>query len=60
MSKEATEIKNFNMRISKDLWLFLKHEAATKDTSMTDIIVSCVEKHKKRIENKLTRTDTNV
>ena len=60
MSKESIEIKNFNMRISKDLWLFLKHEAATKDTSMTDIIVSCIEKHKKKVESKLTRTDTDV
>lgn len=60
MAKEAGEIKNFNMRIAKELWMFLKSEAAAKETSMTDIIVACVEKHKKNIEKKLTRTDTDV
>lgn len=43
MSKEAKEIKNFNMRIEKDLWMFLKAEAAETETSMTDIISACVE-----------------
>lgn len=60
MSKQASEIKIFNMRIAKELWMFLKAEAAAKETSMTNIIVACVEKHKKKIESKLTHTDTHV
>jgi hypothetical protein len=57
MAKEAGDIKNFNMRIRKELWMFLKIEASTKETSMTDIIVACIEKHKKSIEKKLTPRD---
>jgi len=60
MARDAGEIKNFNMRIDKELWLFLKSQAAAKETSMTDIIVSCIEKHKRIIEKKLTRTNTDV
>ena len=59
-AKDVGEIKNFNMRIPKELWMFLKSEAAAKETSMTDIIVACVEKYKKRIEKKLTPSDTDV
>ncbi len=60
MSKEVSEVKNFNMRLSKDLWVFLKNESTAKETSMTDIITSCIEKHRKKIENKLTLKDTSV
>lgn len=59
-AKNVGEIKNFNMRIPKELWMFLKSEAASKETSMTDIIVACVGKYKKRIEKKLTTQDANV
>lgn len=55
MSNETIELKNFNMRMPKEIWLFLKHTSAHKGISMTDIIVACVEKYKKRIESKLTQ-----
>lgn len=60
MAKEAKEIKNFNMRIEKDLWMFLKAEAAETETSMTDIISACVAKLKKNKEKRLTHQDTHV
>lgn len=60
MSKQTADVKIFNMRIDKELWLFLKGQAAVRETSMTEIIVSCIEKHKRMIEKRLTRTDTNV
>lgn len=60
MSKEIQELKHFNMRLPKDTWMFLKRAAAAQEESMTDIIVRCVEKYRKKVEPKLTPTDTNV
>lgn len=60
MAKEHKEIKNFNMRIDKDLWMFLKAEAAATETSMTDIISACVDKLKRKKEKKLTQSDAHV
>lgn len=60
MSKDSEEIKTFNMRVPKDVWLFLKKQAAAQETSMTEIILRCVEKYKKKIESKLTNDDTHV
>lgn len=54
------EIKTFNMRIPRDIWLFLKKTSADQDISMTEIIVRCVDKYKKRLESKLTESDTYV
>lgn len=60
MEKEVVEIKCFNMRMPKHLWIFLKHLSATKGISMTDIIIERVDKYKKRLESRLTNTDTKV
>jgi hypothetical protein len=38
--------------------MFLKTQAIHNDITMTEIIISCVEKYKKNIEKKLTHTDT--
>ena len=48
------EIKMFQMRMPKDMWVFLKKAAIDQEVSMMDIIVRCVDKYKKRMENKLT------
>ena len=58
--KKGTEVKSFNVRLKKDVWVFLKTIAATQERSMMDVIRECVEKYKKRIENKLTDNDANV
>lgn len=60
MSKLPTDNKHFNIRVPKSLWMFLKNDAATNESSMTDIIVACLEKYKKKIENKLTCKNTDV
>jgi hypothetical protein len=60
MNKSDAEIKHFNVRIPKELWMFLKLESARSEIAMTDIICSCLEKFKKRIENKLTRDSADV
>lgn len=45
--------KNTNLRLSKEMWLFLKKVAAEKETNMTSIINECLEKYKKKYEKKL-------
>lgn len=60
MKKEGTELKLFNMRLPKHIWLFLKNTAAAQERSMTDIIVEGVEKYKTKLEKKLTNADINV
>ena len=54
------EIKSFQMRLPRDLWLFLKKVSAENDTSMMDIFITCLEKYKKSYEKKLTLSDPNV
>lgn len=60
MTKTNKELKSFNMRLPKETWLFLKRQAAAQEVSMTEIIVRCVDKYKKKFDNKLTDDDTNV
>ena len=60
MAKPSTEIKTFNMRIPKDIWMFLKKQAALQECSMTDIIIRCIEKYKKKFDDRLTQEDTDV
>lgn len=60
MIKKTTDLKSFNIRMPKETWLFLKRTAAAQEVSMTDIILRCVEKYKKKLDSKLTDEDTNV
>jgi predicted HicB family RNase H-like nuclease len=60
MGSKKTDIKTFNMRMPKDIWMFLKKTAAEQEESMTDIIVRCVKKYKKKFDDKLTIDDTSV
>ena len=48
------ELKSYNIRIPKDMWLFLKYNSLEKEESMNSIINKLLIKYKKRIENKLT------
>ena len=53
--------KTFNVRLKKELWMFLKKEAANKETSMAGLIESCIIKLKNKAEKKvLTTSDANV
>ena len=58
MIKKDNEIKTFNMRMPKNLWMFLKKTAIDQEKTMTDIIVECVRKYEKKFENRLTSLDT--
>ncbi len=44
------EMKTFNMKMTKELWMFLKNYAAANELSMTTIVGTCLEKYRKRIE----------
>ena len=52
-------IKTFNMRIDKELLLFLKQNAAQQYCSMTDLVVNLISDYKKRVEKKASKTDNN-
>lgn len=55
------KIKTFNIRLSRELWVFLKRKAIDDDISMNSLIISCVERLKKKSEKKeLTQSDANV
>jgi len=43
-------LKQFTMRMPKNVWLFLKLECAQRGISMGTLILFCVDKHKKKLE----------
>lgn len=47
------EYKNINVKVTKDMWLFLKKISIDKSLSMTDIANSLLDKYRKREESKL-------
>lgn len=49
MNKEANE-RALNLRITKELWLFLKRESMAEEMSMNKVINRCLEKFKKKRE----------
>lgn len=60
MTIDKNNLKHFNMRMDKELWLFIKNASAAQDISMGDLIINLVEKYKSKIEKKLTTKDINV
>lgn len=52
------EVKAFSVKMPKELWSFLKKRSVDCDMKMNEIIISLLEKYRKRIENKLTTTET--
>lgn len=44
------EVKNFNLRINKTCWLFLKKISAEKEKPMNAIIMDLLDKYKKSLE----------
>lgn len=53
--KLTEDLKAFHIRMPKDIWLYLKHYSADKGLSMTDVIIDCIQKQKKKVESKLTQ-----
>ena len=55
MDKDTIEMKLFNIRMTKEMWRFLKRNSVENEISMTDIINDLLNNYKKRIENKLSK-----
>ncbi len=54
------DYKNINLKISRDMWLFLKKASALQERSMTTIIAECINKYKNKLSNRLTDSEDNV
>jgi|HubBroStandDraft_3_1064219.scaffolds.fasta_scaffold378296_1 predicted HicB family RNase H-like nuclease len=53
-------LKNFSIRLPKEIWTFLRNESTEQEISMNNIIVNCIEKLKKKRERELTKSNTIV
>lgn len=60
MTKTTKDIKSFNMRMPKETWMFLKKTSADQEISMTELILRCVDKYKRKFDKRLTSDDANV
>lgn len=54
MKEDKLEIKSFQVRMTRDLWMFLKKTSVVQETSMNEIISRCVSKYKNKINKDLT------
>lgn len=54
MEKEQQELKSFNMRMPREIWLYLKKTSADQDISMGDFIIFCVNRYRKSLNIDLT------
>lgn len=59
MAKTASGFNTFNMRIDKDLLVFLKQTAIKQDCSMTSLVSRLLNDYRKRIEKKSNVNDDN-
>lgn len=57
MAKTAQGHHTFNMRIDKDILMFLKQTALKQDCSMTSLVSRLLSDYKKRIEKKQSSID---
>lgn len=55
-----TVLKTMNIRVPKELWIFLKNESMELEKPMNEIIVGMIERKKKNKEKRLTDSDAMV
>jgi len=55
-----SNIKAFQIRMPRDLWVFLKKKSITKEKPMNVLIIELLEKDKKNSEKKLTHDNTMI
>lgn len=53
-----TTEKAYNVKLTKELWAFVKSTSVDQDVSMNDIILKSLKQYKKKLEKKL--TDKNI
>ena len=51
-NKYMAQIKAFQIRLPREMWIFLKHKSMDKNTSMNGLIMKYIEKDMKRIKEK--------
>jgi hypothetical protein len=54
------EKKALNLRMKKEVWVFLKKLSLKKEKTMNAIIVDTLEKMKNKHEKRLTKGDTTI
>lgn len=59
-ANNVDNIKTFNLRIQKDLWVFLKKKSTEQECAMTEIISKLIRSYKNKCEKHLTGKGTNV
>ncbi len=52
--------KPFQVRLPRDIWVFLKKKSVDRELSMNNMILECLTKYKNKCEKKLTDSDTMV
>ena len=52
--------KPFTVRLTKEMWVFLKEQSIKVEKPANQIITKLLEKYKKRCEKQLTQGDTAV
>lgn len=53
MKPKKDNRKAMTVKVEKDVWLFLKNVASTRETSTNEIMSSLAQKYKERVENNL-------
>ena len=60
MTIEKDNLKVFSVRLPRELWKFIKMDAANQELAMTDIVEFCLNEYKKNRENSLTHIGDSV
>jgi hypothetical protein len=55
--KSMQEFKAFNLRMPREIWVFLRKQSIVQEKAMNAIILGLIEKYKKSLEKKLTSDD---
>ncbi len=54
------ELKNFSIRMPKDLWVFLKMITIESEESMADIVNNCLRRYKNKVEAVIEKKKSNI
>lgn len=49
--------KAFNIRVPRELWVFMKMLAAQQERSMTELVIECLNDYKRKNIKKLTNSE---
>lgn len=54
MARNDANNKCINLRLNKEMWVWLKHQSAAQELSMNEIITQSILRYKKKFDNRLT------